>query len=261
MKEFLDKFCFYVHHLRTWVWVVLVVLLAWIVFASVRGCKSAHTAQSTTQDEREAQDDDQRGSDKEQKAKTKTLVFYPGKNIKCADKFRDRQDKHLSAAKKIGLTKGPKDRDEAAKMSGKLKKVSTNEIYVVEDLTYSVPYLVPKAAARLNAIGEEFQDILSRNNLPPYRFRVTSVLRTNDDIKRLQRSGNGNAVSNSAHNYGTTFDLAYTKFVEPEGQDTYMTDDNLKLVLAQTLLNQQRAGKIYVKYEYKQCCFHITVRE
>ncbi|MCQ2339783.1 MAG: DUF5715 family protein [Paludibacteraceae bacterium] len=39
-----------------------------------------------------------------------------------------------------------------------------------------------------------------------------------------------------------------------------ITDDNLKLVLAQTLLNQQRAGHIYVKYEAKQSCFHVTVR-
>jgi hypothetical protein len=41
----------------------------------------------------------------------------------------------------------------------------------------------------------------------------------------------------------------------------YMHEDNLKLVLGQVLLNHQRAGKIYVKYEAKQSCFHITVRK
>ncbi len=40
----------------------------------------------------------------------------------------------------------------------------------------------------------------------------------------------------------------------------YMTEENLKLALGQVLLNEQRAGHIYVKYEYKQACFHITSR-
>jgi hypothetical protein len=40
-----------------------------------------------------------------------------------------------------------------------------------------------------------------------------------------------------------------------------MHQDNLKLVLGQVLLNEQRAGNIYVKYEKKQACFHITVRK
>lgn len=39
-----------------------------------------------------------------------------------------------------------------------------------------------------------------------------------------------------------------------------MTQDNLKLVLGQVLLNEQRAGRIYVKYEWQQACFHITCR-
>ena len=34
-----------------------------------------------------------------------------------------------------------------------------------------------------------------------------------------------------------------------------MHEDNLKLVLGQVLLNHQRAGKIYVKYEWKQILF------
>jgi hypothetical protein len=30
--------------------------------------------------------------------------------------------------------------------------------------------------------------------------------------------------------------------------------------LGQVLLNRQRRGRIYVKYEKKQSCFHITCR-
>jgi hypothetical protein len=86
-------------------------------------------------------------------------------------------------------------------------------------------------------------------------------LRTQEGIKRLQKSGNVNSVSKSCHCYGTTFDLAYMRYDKVTRTRDYMTEDNLKLVLGQVLLNHQRAGKIYVKYEWKQSCFHVTVRE
>ena len=185
-------------------------------------------------------------------------VRYPGRTISYRIKFNDLNKKHLKAAQAIGLTTPPQTREEAEHTRGKLREIKTNRNYIVEDLTHSVPYLVPKAAARLDSIGNEFADILSRNGLPHYRFRVTSVFRTAEDIHRLQKSGNINSVKESAHNYATTFDLAYNKFDKVTNTHDFMTDDNLKLVLGQVLLNQQRAGNIYVKYEWKQCCFHIT---
>ena len=110
-------------------------------------------------------------------------------------------------------------------------------------------------------IDIKFADILQRNGLPHYRFYVTSVLRTQDDVKHLQESGNINATTNSCHCYGTTFDLAYYRYDKVTHTHEYMHEDNLKLVLGQALLNHQRAGKIYVKYEHKQACFHVTVRK
>lgn len=188
------------------------------------------------------------------------LVSYPGRSFSYSAKFCDRNAKHLDAASRIGLHPAPQNRAAAAKMKSKLREIRSNENYIVDSLTHSIPYLVPKAAARLDSIGEEFADILQRNNLPHYRFHVSSVLRTQDDIRRLQRS-NGNAIANSAHNYGTTFDIAYYRYDKSTRTHDYMSIDNLKLVLAQVLLNQQRAGHLYVKYEHKQCCFHITVRD
>ncbi len=188
------------------------------------------------------------------------LVIYRGKSIRYSEKFRDRNDLHLEAAHRIGLSHGPASRADAAKMKNQLREIKTNDYYVVEELTHSVPYLVPTAASRLDSIGKEFYNILQRNDLPHYRFRVTSVLRSDEDIRRLQRC-NHNSIANSAHNYGTTFDIGYWHYDKVTQTCDSMTDDNLKLVLAQTLLNQQRAGHIYVKYEYKQCCFHITARD
>ena len=190
-----------------------------------------------------------------------TMVFYPGRTFSYKDKFRDTQAKQVQVAQAIGLKTPPQNRQEAAKMRSQLSLIKSNKNYIVDSLTHSIPYLVPAAVAELERIGAEFADILQRNGLPHYQFYVTSVLRTKEDIKQLQKSGNINATTNSCHNYGTTFDLAYFRFNKVTRTREYMHQDNLKLVLGQVLLNEQRAGHIYVKYEYKQACFHITVRE
>ena len=188
------------------------------------------------------------------------LVAYPGRTFNYRIKFNDMQMKQHAVASVIGLSRPPKDRDDAASMRKQLVEIKTNDNYIVDSLTHSVPFLIPSAKHELDSIGEEWADILRRNNLPHYRFYVTSVLRTQEDIKYLQRSGNINSVTQSCHCYGTTFDLAYMRYNKVTRTRDYMHEDNLKLVLGQVLLNHQRAGKIYVKYEAKQSCFHVTVR-
>ena len=176
-----------------------------------------------------------------------SLVWYPGRTFSYKIKFNDLQSKQHEVASRIGLARPPKDRDDAASMRKQLVEIKTNENYIVDSLTHSVPYLIPSAARELDAIGAEWADILSRNGLPHYQFYVTSVLRTQEDIK--------------CHCYGTTFDLAYMRYNKVTRSRMYMHEDNLKLVLGQVLLNHQRVGKIFVKYEAKQSCFHITVRQ
>lgn len=189
------------------------------------------------------------------------MVRYPGRTFSYKDKFNDLQSKQHAVASAIGLPRPPKNRDDAASMRQKLVEIKTNDNYIVDDLTHSVPYLIPSAKRELDAIGEEWADILARNGLPHYRFYVTSILRTQEDVKYLQRSGNINSTTQSCHCYGTTFDLAYMRYDKVTHTRDYMHEDNLKLVLGQVLLNHQRAGKIFVKYEWKQSCFHITVRQ
>ncbi len=189
-----------------------------------------------------------------------SLVWYPGRTFDYRIKFNDLQAKQHAVASQIGLQRPPQDRADAARMRSQLVEIKTNENYIVDSLTHSVPYLIPSAKKELDAIGAEWADILSRNGLPHYRFYVTSVLRTQEDVKYLQRSGNINSTTQSCHCYGTTFDLAYMRYDKVTHTHMYMHEDNLKLVLGQVLLNHQRAGKIYVKYEWKQSCFHITVR-
>ena len=208
-----------------------------------------------------AREKDEKQSAAEESIAEDSLVWYPGRTFSYKTKFNDLQVKQHAVASQIGLPRPPKDRADGASMRNQLVEIKTNENYIVEELTHSVPYLIPSAKKELDAIGAEWADILARNNLPHYRFYVTSVLRTQEDVKYLQRSGNINSTTQSCHCYGTTFDLAYMRYDKVSRTHTYMHEDNLKLVLGQVLLNHQRAGKIYVKYEWKQSCFHITVRQ
>jgi len=63
-----------------------------------------------------------------------------------------------------------------------------------------------------------------------------------------------NASANSAHVYGTTFDVAYARYKGAEKEET----DKLKSVLAEVLQDLRKQKKCYVRYEFKQGCFHIT---
>lgn len=200
-------------------------------------------------------------SEEEQELVEDHMVRYPGRTFSYKEKFNDLQSRQLSAAQAIGLPRPPKDREDAAGMHKKLQLVTSTDNYIIDSLTHSVPYLIPSAKRELDSIGAEWADILQRNGLPHYRFRVTSILRTEEDIRALQRSGNINSVTQSCHCYGTTFDLAYMHYDKVTRTRDYVLEDNLKLVLGQVLLNEQRKGHIYVKYEWKQSCFHVTCRQ
>ena len=117
--------------------------------------------------------------------------------------------------------------------------------------------------ALLDTIGYNFLDSLAAKGLNPNKITVTSVLRTKDDVKRLRRR-NGNASENSAHCYGTTFDVSWKRFQKVEDEDGRplqdVSSDTLKLVLSEVLRDLKKAEKCYIKYELKQGCFHITTR-
>ena len=138
-----------------------------------------------------------------------------------------------------------------------------NEHYSLDSLTHSWPYLGPRASSLLDSIGLVFLDSLESKGLNPNKIVVTSVLRTKDDVKKLRRR-NGNASENSAHFYGTTFDVSWKRFRKVEDTDGRPSEDvsadTLKLVLSEVLRDMREANKCYVKYELKQGCFHITVR-
>lgn len=176
--------------------------------------------------------------------------------------FPDLNDKHLEVAKAVGI-RPLEDWEEAESMKEKLTHITDNEFYVVDSLTHSIPYLVPRASALLDTIGSNFLDSLAAKGLNPNQVIVTSVLRTQSDVKRLRRR-NGNASANSAHCFGATFDVSWKRFKKVEDEDGRplqdVGSDTLKLVLSEVLRDLRQAEKCYIKYELKQGCFHITAR-
>lgn len=176
--------------------------------------------------------------------------------------FGDLNERHLNVAQAIGI-RPLASRKEAEGMKEKLQYIATNDLYAVDSLTHSIPYLIPGAATLLDTIGYNFLDSLTAKGLNPNKITVTSVLRTKDDVKRLRRH-NGNASESSAHFYGTTFDVSWKRFQKVEDEDGRplqdVSPDTLKLVLSEVLRDLKKAEKCYVKYELKQGCFHITTR-
>ena len=70
-----------------------------------------------------------------------------------------------------------KAKEAAEDMKEKLTHITDNEFYVVDSLTHSIPYLVPRASALLDTIGSNFLDSLAAKGLNPNQAIITSVLR------------------------------------------------------------------------------------
>ncbi len=171
--------------------------------------------------------------------------------------FKDLNDVHLEAATSLGINP-IEDLSDIWAMNRPMVKIEPCKEYFVDELHHSVPYLVPEAADLLSEIGHRFNDTLEARGGGSYRIKVTSVLRTPETIKRLRRR-NRNATQSSAHQYGTTFDISYAKFI-CDSITVIRTQEDLKNLLGEILYDLRNDNRCYVKYERKQGCFHITTR-
>ncbi len=140
-----------------------------------------------------------------------------------------------------------------------LRLVTSCEAYHVDELTHSYPYLVPEAEDLLRKIGYNFIDSLASRGADGYKIKVTSLLRTPATVKKLRRV-NKNAVDSSTHQFGTTFDLSWSKFYCAD-PDRTINEEDLKNLLAEVLQDLRRQKRCMVKYERKTACFHITVTQ
>ncbi len=178
------------------------------------------------------------------------------------ESFPDLNDVQLATAQRLGIP-AIRDRKEAERRTGELVYIGESPYYAIDRLRHSIPFLIPRAARLLDEIAHSFSDSLLSRGMPLYRPMVTSVLRTEADVKRLRRV-NANASENSCHQYGTTFDICYNRFVRVIDPSDSLTRDvwpgELKAILAEVIRDQRNRGACYVKYEYRQSCFHVTAR-
>ena len=174
-------------------------------------------------------------------------------NYKSA--FPDSQSVQIVAANKWGV-RPVNNREDAEARKKELVYVGESPYYHVDKLNSSIPYLVPRAALLLQDIGQAFYDSLYVKGVPLNQLIVTSVMRSMEDVKKLQ-CHNGNATDNSCHLYGTTFDICYNRY---HALDQEVRNDTLKWVLSEVLRDIRQQNRAYIKYEVKQGCFHMTVR-
>lgn len=170
----------------------------------------------------------------------KVSVSYPAV-------FNDKQGVQIRAARRMGITPVTENGIKDELSAGRLERVEKNtNLYYHFPAKYSYAYLTPEAKDLLAQIGKMYQKKLGNKYM---RLRLTSCLRTEATVRKL-RKVNGNAVSNSCHQYGTTFDLSYN-----------FMSGRQKRALASVLQSLRKAGYCYVVYEVRQPCFHITVRK
>lgn len=178
-------------------------------------------------------------------------------------RFKDVNDTQIVAAQQFGIVP-LSTRAGVDSIASQLIKIESSRAFRVDSLTHSVPYLTPSASDLLNTIATRFQSKLQAQGLAQYQFIVTSMLRTSDDVRRLRRV-NRNAVRNSCHMYGTTFDIAYNCFEKidsvPDFEGADATHRVLLNTLGETLKELRDDGRCYVKFERGQPCYHITTRQ
>jgi uncharacterized protein YcbK (DUF882 family) len=183
--------------------------------------------------------------------------------ISPSNKLNDQNEIQLVHALKNGLKKPFSTNAEfnskidSLKNNFTLVEVSETPFYQLKSLTHSQPYLIPEAVDMLNEIGYRFQRRLAEKKYNNYRFRITSLLRTEETQSNLSHR-NGNASSHSAHLYGTTVDISYKNFYNIK-KDTIESSYEAVQTLTKVLIEMRQECKFLAIRERKQSCFHITV--
>jgi len=185
-----------------------------------------------------------------------TIEYYSKRNHinkeacpDCQNIFIDNVKKHEKAYQKEGI-KPQKNHRGLKKLLrlGKLKIVKPTEFYTVDNLHYSSPYLIPKALVFLRDLSKIYSNKCIKKTIPLVPFTISSLTRTTTDVKELMNN-NKNAISNSSHLNGKTFDVNYKAFNQNKNQ--------IKCFVA-ALSELRKKNRCFVKYECNGC-LHITV--
>lgn len=194
---------------------------------------------------------------------------------------------HLARARQLGIGP-PADSAERAALveAGRLVSLpDSTERFVVRDLDRSLALVTPDTRALLDELGRRFQARLDTSGLPAYRIEVTSALRTAAGQAMLREENPNAAEGVSAHQFGTTVDIAYSGFTAPlrpivdvEAPEAPWLEPHLArmagvvaermagrksrelmAILGRVLEEMQGEGKVLVTLERRQPVYHLTV--
>lgn len=161
---------------------------------------------------------------------------------------------HRQAARSLPNSFFVKDNAElkAGNRRGKLVDIRDGRGYHLAPMRDSHLMLLPEVRDVLVEIGHAFADKLEGTPSEGTRLRITSLTRTDEQQRRLSKR-NYNAIDESTHSYGASFDIAF--------MDRPDNDANCGLptrAVNEVLKEFQDAGRIYVMPE--GICMHITLR-
>jgi len=175
-------------------------------------------------------------------------------------KLNDRIVDDSAEAKRKGTKVCKDDRDLKNRISeGKLVKVKSTNRYIIENMTYSSPYLTKDSKVLLEEIARRFRQKVSQKGLKGARLIVTSMTRKTESVKKLRRN-NTNSSENSPHLYGNAFDITYKRFIVRKWILTNCDKKYLKDALGEVIWQLREEKKCFATYEKMQNCFHIVAR-
>lgn len=163
--------------------------------------------------------------------------------------------------------------------SGKLVEIpDSTEYWTLHNLKFSVPYVTPSTQKLLIEIGRRFQHDLDSLGIPRFRLVITSALRTPETQAALRRVNRNASRIESAHQFGTTVDIAYRRFAAPVDAKPALESDTLttlvdsilvktafnrgtelQAILGRIIADMRREGKLLVMMERSQPVYHMTL--
>jgi Family of unknown function (DUF5715) len=175
-------------------------------------------------------------------------------------KLRDMLPDYITRSGAAGIDKCASKSELLKKaVRGEVRRVRDGRGFEIEDLSHSYPYLTKEGKAVLKEIGRRFRKKISGTSLRGSDFRVTSMTRTLEIIKKLRRS-NTNASENSPHFHGNAFDISYVRFTAKKWFVTDCDKYYLKEALAEVIWQMREEKKCWATYEINQGCFHVVAR-
>lgn len=175
-------------------------------------------------------------------------------------KLKDMLPDYIARSSASGIAKCSNRKELIKKyFRGEVVRVRDGRGYSIEDLSHSYPYLTREGKAVIREIGRRFRKKISGTRLRGSDFRVTSMTRTSEIIRKLRKT-NSNASENSPHFHGNAFDISYVRFTAKKWYVTECDKYFLKEALAEVIWQMREEKKCWATYEINQGCFHVVAR-